>query len=62
MRVQIAIAGRPIRAPKMHINDFVILDFFSNRSLINPPISEDDNPHNAKIAEAYNPYSVLCIG
>jgi len=62
VRVQIAIAGRPIMAPKIHIKDLVILDFFSNQSLINPPISEDDNPHSAKIADAYNPYSVLCIG
>ena len=60
--MHIAIAGRPRILPIMHINDFVILDFFSNLSLSNPPNTVDINPHNAIIADVYRPYSVLYNG
>ena len=42
--------GIPIVLPRMTTNDFVIYDFFSYLSLINPPKSELENPQNTRAA------------
>jgi len=60
--VHIAIAGNPRRLPIMQIKDLVILVFFSNLSLSNPPIKVDIKPQIAIIADVYKPYSVLKRG
>jgi hypothetical protein len=45
--VQIPIGIMADRLPIMHTKDFVIFEFFSNLSLIKPPIIVDRNPHPA---------------